>query len=487
MGEPSRVVSSQEVYTKTREIDIPRWLSLLVLISVSLSLFLALGLNSNPYLTSRTGFADGGDMYSHQVEALYLKELLQSGTTDLWFDEVTLGYPFFLAYHPFPCLFTSSLMMLTESFISPLLLFRWMFTLLLSSMPWFWFIGLRKLKMTRLEATVAALCVHSIHSWRKFGLELDAFQEYGIFTQAYGMAVFPLAVGFLYQYVLFDSGSRNGTVLLIVLNFTSHAFFGIYLGIATGVTLIVDLFTDPLPLKRKRLSPSISRALCVHFFSVGLLSWWIIPLLSNFNYIGGLPWKNESEHGYSFEFVLRNLLSGEMFDHGRKLPFITLGVLAGVSCTFSTHLKTDENENWTERQTLFLWLRALFLVTLYLFLGRTFSGPLYDLIPFHKELEVLRYLNGIHFCGLLFMAVSFSRILRFFCKTFCRISKSFFKSSYILIIIMLILPPIYLSSQLQVINSRLSMTEINNYPEGLEVLKAYPNKGRVLASKALGE
>lgn len=60
-------------------------------------------------------------------------------------------------------------------------------------MPWSWYIGLRKLKMTRLEATIAALGVHSIHSWRKFGLELDAFQEYGIFTQAYGMAVFPLA------------------------------------------------------------------------------------------------------------------------------------------------------------------------------------------------------------------------------------------------------------------------------------------------------
>lgn len=67
-----------------------------------------------------------------------------------------------------------------------------MFVLLLSLMPWSWFIGLRKLNMTRLEASVAALCVYSIHSWRKFGLELDAFQEYGIFTQAYGMAVFPL-------------------------------------------------------------------------------------------------------------------------------------------------------------------------------------------------------------------------------------------------------------------------------------------------------
>ena len=78
-------------------------------------------------------------------------------------------------------------------FISPLLLFRWIFVLLLSLMPWSWFIGLRKLRMTRLEATLAALFVHSIHSWRKFGLELEAFHEYGLFTQAYGMAILPLA------------------------------------------------------------------------------------------------------------------------------------------------------------------------------------------------------------------------------------------------------------------------------------------------------
>jgi len=98
----------------SEEMDIPPWLSCIVLFSVSSSLFVALVLNSNPYLTSSSGYADGGDMYSHQVEVLYLKELLQNGTTDLWFDEVTLGYPFFLAYHPFPCLFTSGLMILAE-------------------------------------------------------------------------------------------------------------------------------------------------------------------------------------------------------------------------------------------------------------------------------------------------------------------------------------------------------------------------------------
>ena len=69
--------------------------------------------------------------------------------------------------------------------------------MLLSTMPWAWLVGLRKLRMTRLEATLVTLCVHSIHSWRKFGLELDAFQYYGLFTQAYGMAIFPLAGMFI--------------------------------------------------------------------------------------------------------------------------------------------------------------------------------------------------------------------------------------------------------------------------------------------------
>ena len=57
---------------------------------------------------------------------------------------------------------------------------------------------------------MAALCVYSIHSWRKFGLELDAFQEYGIFTQAYGMAVFPLT-GNLERFHLYG---KNTVVLL---------------------------------------------------------------------------------------------------------------------------------------------------------------------------------------------------------------------------------------------------------------------------------
>ena len=57
--------------------------------------------------------------------------------------------------------------------------------------------------MTRLEATLAALFVHSIHSWRKFGLELEAFHKYGLFTQAYGMAILPLAGNLFISLIFF--------------------------------------------------------------------------------------------------------------------------------------------------------------------------------------------------------------------------------------------------------------------------------------------
>lgn len=302
-----------------------------------------------------------------------------------------------------------------------------------------------------------------------------------------GLLFLFLSVGFLYQYVLHGSGSRNGTVLLVVLNFTAHAFFGIYLGVVTGVVVLIDLFSNPLPFKRKLSSSSMWRAVHVQLTSVCLMAWWILPLLANIRYVGGLPWKNDSENGYKLEFVVRNLLSGEMFDHGRKLPFMTMGLLAGLSCVCLTYRRHEENDCRTKRKTLHIWFGMLFSVTIFLFLGRTTWGALYDLIPFHKEIEVLRYLNGIHFCGLLLMAVSFARILCFLCSAFSRISNSFFKSYYILMTVMLIISPVYLSSQLRQINSLLTLTDAPDSLEGLKEMTSYPSNGRVLAHKVLGE
>ena len=65
----------------------------------------------NPrYLFSMTGFADGGDMYSHFAEAVHVKEQMENGIFNFWFDQVSLGYPMFTAYQPLPCFLIASLM-----------------------------------------------------------------------------------------------------------------------------------------------------------------------------------------------------------------------------------------------------------------------------------------------------------------------------------------------------------------------------------------
>ena len=94
--------------------DLPRWVAHLTVLAVSLSIPVSLFVNGSNYLTSWTGYADGGDMYSHIVEALHVKSELQRGSMDFWFAGCTLGYPMFLAYQPLPCLFVGSLMAVTE-------------------------------------------------------------------------------------------------------------------------------------------------------------------------------------------------------------------------------------------------------------------------------------------------------------------------------------------------------------------------------------
>ncbi|PFX18222.1 hypothetical protein AWC38_SpisGene17414 [Stylophora pistillata] len=67
-----------------------------------------------------------------------------------------------------------------------------------------------------------------------------------------------------------------------------------------------------------------------------------------------------------------------------------------------------------------------------------------------------------------------------------RISRGFFKTRVVLIAMMLVISPAFLSSQLQQINSFLSLTEIHEMPEGLNEMKSYRSNGRVLAQKVLG-
>lgn len=69
----------------------------------------------NPaFLTSQTGYVNGGCVNQHFLEAKYLKDLLQNGTTNFWFPGNSLGYPMYITLQPLPSAVTALAFMLFE-------------------------------------------------------------------------------------------------------------------------------------------------------------------------------------------------------------------------------------------------------------------------------------------------------------------------------------------------------------------------------------
>ena len=72
-------------------------------------------LYKNPrYFYAESGFADGGDLYSHFVEANHVKDQLRNGIVNFWFNQASLGYPMFTAYQPLPCFLMAIAMLALE-------------------------------------------------------------------------------------------------------------------------------------------------------------------------------------------------------------------------------------------------------------------------------------------------------------------------------------------------------------------------------------
>jgi hypothetical protein len=234
------------------------------------------------------------------------------------------------------------------------------------------------------------------------------------------------------------------------------------------------------------------RALDVHVKSLVFCGWWLVPILSCYQFIGGLPWKYDATNAHDISIIIRRLLSGEIYDFGRTFPFITLGILAGLSCVFLGHHPLDKESikisvaMTPKQQILYTWLGLSFFVSLTLFLGRGTFGAWYDLIPFHGEMESLRYLNGLHFFGLLLFAVGTSCVLIHVCRIVFRITGC--NLNKLLFIIMVFCAPIYLSSQLENMSNNLTVTDMGeDLQKSLQQLKQYPISGRIYGNKLFGE
>jgi hypothetical protein len=333
----------------------------------------------------------GDDNSSHLAEIMHIARLLRMGETDFWFDQTNLGYPLFLAYQPGPSLLMGALVALCQTFLEPLLLFKLSVVLLWALMPSAWYLGGRWLGMDRLSALFFGLLILCINDFRAFGLGMSSLTDTGLYTQSYGTILLPLAMGALYRHLLRrDLGPKLPT-LLFSATLLAHAYFGLYLALGAAVMLVAQ---------RQGFRQRAYRLAVVFGLSALLTAFWLLPFIHYMNHQGGLPWKSAAESGYPPLELSRLAVTGALFDHGR-LPWISVLVGAGIWLAWKRRAQT------LERFTL-----MLLGVTLALLLGRTTWGRLYGWIPLHSELEVIRYLNGVHFCGLLLAGPAAAFLLR---------------------------------------------------------------------------
>ena len=201
--------------------------------------------------------------------------------------------------------------------------------------------------------------------------------------------------------------------LLLSLSFLTNFFFGMLICILAGVMLIVHIATysdsdTQLILKK------IQDFLLMLVTSILLISWWVLACYAGYNYIGGLPWRGESEDGYKLLSIAESFTEGEMFDSNRSFPWFTILVLLGITIScLNTMPKVFHNSNCTyDERIRSFWLLLTTIISLLLFLGRNAFSFFYDLIPLHTELETVKYLSALHFCGLLYASQALSKILQ---------------------------------------------------------------------------
>jgi hypothetical protein len=332
----------------------------------------------------------GNDNSSHYAEILVIAEHLKAGETDFWFDQTNLGYPLFLAYQPLPSLIMGALTALSGALLSSLTLFKLSILAVWACMPVAWYLGGRWLGMGRTAAIALGLSILVVDDFRSFGLGLSSALGTGLYTQSWGALLLPLTLGSIHR-LLYPRTMGYGTpALLLALTFLCHAFLGLYASLAAAL----------LAIAQTRGVLSRMRALLwVYGLALLLLAFWLIPFLADLDYQGGLPWMHESEDGYPPTKLLGFALKGALFDHGRA-PLLTALVFAGLVLS------------WRRRaRTLDRWLLSLFALTVALLLGRTTWGVVYNWIPMHAELEVIRYLSGLQFCGLALASLGASRLL----------------------------------------------------------------------------
>ena len=321
----------------------------------------------------------GDDNSAHFALALHISELWSAGESDLWWHQSNVGLPLFAAYQPLPALSMGTLIAVLGDLIAPVVLFKASILGCWALMPLAWYQGARWYGLAPGLAAALGLLTLTIHDPYGIGFGIRSATERGLYTQSFGLLFLPLFVGAFRRQLGDRPLGGLLTASFFVLTTASHLWVGLYAVIIAGAYLLAE------PARfQERMRP----LLVVLLWSSLMLSWWLIPLLMTNDYAGGLPWRREIHNGWPWRDTIEKLCMGEVYDTSR-VPVLTALVGVGVLGLLRSRRGPSVRHWW-----------ILVGVTAALFLGRTNLGEAYDWLPLHSQVNVMRYLTGVHICGL---------------------------------------------------------------------------------------
>ena len=305
---------------------------------------------------------------------------------DGWYPRLSGGLPQFHLYQSLPHVITGALGTAIGS-QRALHLTLWV---LVGTWPVAVYLGARALGLSKVAAAAAAVAAPLLRSVTGYGFEPFSYTWLGngLWSQAWGMWVAPLALGWSARAV--RTGERYGRAVAAVgLTVAFHLPTAWFVLVAFGLWLLVR------PATWRSAGP---RAIGLGVLSVLASAWVLVPFLVD-RWASNVSSFNDQGH-FSDSFGARRVLgwlaAGDLLDAGR-LPVLSVVALVGLVLA----LARWRSDRPGEREAVVI--AALSLV---LFIGRDPLGPVIALLPGSSQVFLHRYVATLQYGQLLLLGVA---------------------------------------------------------------------------------
>jgi hypothetical protein len=301
---------------------------------------------------------------------------------DGWFPYLNMGVAQFSQYQSLPHLITAYISLLFGTDATE----RWMGYLLFALFPISVYAGSRLLGWSAWTAGCAALIAPLLVSVTGYGYESFSYTWLGngLWSQEWGMFLLPIAWGCSWRAVHGTGGGRYALAALAVgLTIAMHFLTGYFALLSIGVFVIVVW---------RGILPRFARAIVVFVGAALIASWVVVPLLTGANYINDSQFFQSTFwlNSYGAPQVLRWLVTGQIFDHGR-FPIVSLLVAFGTVVCIARF----------RRDVRARVLLGLMVLSLALFSGPSTFGFVLNLIPGSGDVLFSRYIMGVQLAGIM--------------------------------------------------------------------------------------